>query len=706
MTNKSLTILQLVAVALFTTLVARAVLLDDGRVGVVQIPGNFDVNSPAGNRRYSYRVSNHSSETLEVALELHMEMANMSARRSAKIPAGESVIMNFIYPRLHRDHYSFTSRAALLVEIDGKSYEPEALSQALQNTFQYGNGPFALCSTTIPSEEFEAIYGNCWEHNGLYSFVRSPMGLNEWSRDVEDYMNYNVIWVAAEDVIPPDVEAALRKWVFQGGKLIRCVMGQWPSNLQANYPAGKPNRFCHEERIGLGTIMTFKPYLGKNDGVAEFARKVRDNAWDFWRTPGAKLPACVYDPGNLHDIVMPKDDVISSLAVDTKANHSVSIEAPDAPIGMLVLIMSIFVILVGPVNFVFLSKRKHTALMILTIPFISLLFCFLVFSYVAISSGFTLNGKIYGFTYLDQNERLAATCAHVSILAPNMTRRNLVFDANDNVCLYHRTTINVLDKPGMQIDSSAIPVRTPLNYTVKRCETTNERIRINPITDGYEIVNGLSAPLLHFMYRDINGRLYYAENVPEGKRVPLARLAKEDALPPLTPSAMEISEMQAEMMRKNSANAGDPELVMMMALGKKYMAEKRLADARDVLESVLLKSPTEDVAIHYLAEIDKTQRGQFREVSRYFIENRKNIVFYNIFNISDGKNVKDNFISTLSSRLPPDMFAALTDKPMFYKPGILPDKGEIHHFILGNNMAPPSPLICWSFATAPILSPV
>ncbi|MBO4344507.1 MAG: hypothetical protein J5833_02050, partial [Victivallales bacterium] len=225
MTRDFLMKLQLIAVALLTTLVADAVTFDEGRVGVVQIPGNFDANSPTGNRRYSYRVSNHSSKTLEVALELNFAMDNLSARRSAKIPAGESVIMNFIYPQMHRDHYSFTSRAALLVEIEGNSYEPEALSQALQSTVQYGKGPFALCSTTIPSEEFEAIYGNCWTHNGLYSFVRSPMGLNEWSRDVEDYMNYNVIWVAAEDVIPPDVEAALRKWVFQGGKLIRCVMG-------------------------------------------------------------------------------------------------------------------------------------------------------------------------------------------------------------------------------------------------------------------------------------------------------------------------------------------------------------------------------------------------------------------------------------------------------------------------------------------------
>ncbi|MBO4345185.1 MAG: hypothetical protein J5833_05490, partial [Victivallales bacterium] len=636
----------------------------------------------------SYRVSNHSSGTLEVALELNSAMENLRVRRSAKIPAGESVVMNLVYPKFDMVRYHISDRPSILVEIEGKIYESEVLSNAIQYIYQYDKGPFALCSTSIPSEEFEAIYGNCWSHNSLYSFVRSPMGLNEWSSDVEDYMNYNVIWVTAEDVVPPDVEAALRKWVFQGGKLIRCVMGQWPSNLAANFPEGNPNRFCHEERIGLGSIMTFKPYLGKNDGVAEFARKVRDNPWNFWNKPDAKLPACVYDPGNLSDIVMPHRDVISSIAEDTKSSHSFSIEAPDAPIGMLVLIMSIFVILVGPVNFVMLNKRKHTALMVLTIPVISLLFCILVFSYVAVSSGFSLHGKIYGFTYLDQNEKLAATCAHVSLLAPNMTRRNLVFDANDNVCLYHQTTINVLDRPGMEIDSSAIPVRTPLNYTVKRCDTTNEKIRVNPTDDGMEIVNGLSAPLSHFMYRDIRGHLYYAENVPEGKRVPLTRLDKGDALPPLTPSAKEISEMQAEMRRKNSGRADDAELVMMMALGKKYMGEKRLEDALDVFESVLMKSPTEEAAIHYLAVIGNIQKRPFKDMERNFIENRRNIVFNTIFHVDDKKSFNKVFINNLSGTLPPSMFAALTDRPMFYKPGITPDKGETRHFILGKTETP------------------
>jgi len=26
----------------------------------------------------------------------------------------------------------------------------------------------------------------------------------------------------------------------------------------------------------------------------------------------------------------------------------------------------------------------------------------------------------------------------------------------------------------------------------------------------------------------------------------------------------------------------------------------------------------------------------------------------------------------------------LTDKPMFYKPGLVPSKGEVHHLIIGN----------------------
>ncbi|MBQ7651556.1 MAG: hypothetical protein IJS15_11390 [Victivallales bacterium] len=696
-----------------------AELLDDGRVSVVHLPDNYSQSAPVGNRHYSFRVGNHSNATREIALNLSSNTATV--RRSAKIPAGESVIMTLVYPSFSSDAISYHAYRPFMLEVsvEGKAFPAQSTTAVL--TSSSGNrhsSPYALCSTSVPSEEFEAIYGNHsggGYYYGLYGFIRSPLSVGEWSREVSDYMNYRIIWVTAEETIPPDVEKAMRKWVFHGGKLIRCVMGTWPSDLPYNYPADKPEKYCHEERYGFGSIMTFKPYLGKNDGVAEFARKVRDEGGGFWNHP-EKHPACVYLPESLPEILAAPDSRVISKANLKTGCEELMMAEPETPIGMLVLIMTVFVLIVGPLNYIFLMKRRHTALMVVTIPLVSMTYCLLVFVFVAVSSGFSIRGKIYGFTYLNQNDKLASTCALVSLLAPNMTRRDLVFDTDDQVRFYHETHLDVLDKPGMQIDSGCIPVRTVLNYTVNRCGTSNERLRFNWTgPHELEMVNGLSAPISHFLYRDSWGHLYYAENVPEGQRAKLEKLAG-DAQPPLpNPSPKEIGDMLERMRREerrklmiNMTEAEEMELARQMAIGAKCLQNNQSQEARDAFETVLLKNPSETLAIKYLARMNKQleeEKAKSLSSRQKFLDDSKKIVFETLFrDIADGKDVKKSFLSAMTQNLPSGMYAALTRKPMFYSPGLLPDKGEIYHLVIGDNHGEklPEVRISWKEPVTPL----
>ena len=710
--------LQIFVIALVMAIGSFAELLDDGRVSVVHLPDNYSHSAPAGNRHYSFRVGNHSNSTREIALSLSTNTATV--RRSAKIPAGESVIMTLVYPSFSSDAVTYHGYRHFMldVSVNGQAFPAQSTTAALTSTF--GNrtpSPCALCSTLVPSEEFEAIYGNHsgGGYYGLYGFIRSPLSVSEWSRDVSDYMNYRIIWVTAEETIPPDVDKALRKWVFHGGKLIRCVMGQWPSDLPYNYPADKPERYCHVEHYGFGSIMTFKPYLGKNDGVAEFARKVRDAGGGFWNHP-EKHPACVYLPESVPEILAAPGSRVISKANLQKGCEELLMKEPDTPIGMLVLIMTVFVLIVGPLNYIFLMKRRHTALMVVTIPLISLAFCLLVFVFVAVSSGFSIRGKVFGFTYLNQNDKLTSTCAHVSLLAPNMTRRDLVFDTDDQVRFYHETHLNVLDKPGMQIDSGCIPVRTVLNYTVNRCDVTNERVRFNWTgPHELEMVNGLSAPISHFLYRDSRGHLYYAENVPEGQRAKLEMITEENRPPLPNPSPKEIGDM-LERMRREGHERGkmneteELELARQMAIGAKCFQNNQSCEARDAFEAVLLKNPSEMLAIKYLARMNKQleeEKAKSLSERQKFLDDSKKIVFETFFrDIADGKDDKKSFLSAMTQNLPSGMYAALTRKPMFYSPGLLPDKGEIYHLVIGDNHGEklPEVRISWKGPVEPLQS--
>lgn len=94
------------------------------------------------------------------------------------------------------------------------------------------------------------------------------------------------------------------------------------------------------------------------------------------------------------------------------------LEIPTVPLQLLFYVMLVFVIVIGPVNFLVLRKFRKEPLILLTSPAVSLLFCLLVVGFITLNEGWYSRAKAFGVTLLDQEGRQAATLARLGVYAP------------------------------------------------------------------------------------------------------------------------------------------------------------------------------------------------------------------------------------------------------------------------------------------------
>jgi hypothetical protein len=87
------------------------------------------------------------------------------------------------------------------------------------------------------------------------------------------------------------------------------------------------------------------------------------------------------------------------------------------PARTYITILTLFAVLIGPVNHIVLRRRRQQTLIVLTTPLIALLFIAVLAGYVVVVEGFGVRGRVVSFTMLDQASGQAATRAAVSLYA-------------------------------------------------------------------------------------------------------------------------------------------------------------------------------------------------------------------------------------------------------------------------------------------------
>jgi hypothetical protein len=197
----------------------------------------------------------------------------------------------------------------------------------------------------------------------------------------------------------------------------------------------------------------------------------------------------------------------------------------EVPSRIYLSILGLFVVLIGPLNYLYLWRKRRQVLLVFTVPLISAVFILLLVAYGVVLEGFDIRTRAATFTILDEGARHAATRASVSLytggVAPGAGVR---FPAD--MAVYPLGTDSYgprgefsLDLTGDQtFQAGLLQARSPGNYEQIAFRPARERLSFERSGNELRVVNGLGATIRHLVYRE-GGLVYTLDGeLAEGER--------------------------------------------------------------------------------------------------------------------------------------------------------------------------------------------
>jgi hypothetical protein len=317
------------------------------------------------------------------------------------------------------------------------------------------------------------------------------------------------------DTLNDSQKSALITWVACGGDLI-LVDGQ-PADLLPSMPtsaATGPDRTVGRHFFGRVHALT---------AATLRAADMTDllNAMDSSRNQAWSLPA---------------NGASDWGAIDTRGFRLRIPGIEGVPARVYLSILVLFSVVIGPLSFWFLWRRRQRVLLVLTAPVISLVFIVLLAGYAVAGEGFGVYGRAATFTMLDEATKQAVTRAAVSMYAAGMTPSGGLRFGRD-VAVFpigpqgsgtrERVVLDLTD--GQRYSGGVVQARSPTNIDQVMHRAARERLTFTRAADGVSVVNGLDATLTHLIYRD--GETVYRLDAPlaPGARQTLTRGAVDPA---------------------------------------------------------------------------------------------------------------------------------------------------------------------------------
>ncbi len=339
------------------------------------------------------------------------------------------------------------------------------------------------------------------------SLLRAESSVAEWSDAWLSYSAFDGIAVSAGDLksMPAAVQTAVQRYVECGGMLLVFGGGEIPSAW----------RSMHVSETGDSLVV--HAGLGRCFMLASVA------------------------PANLSGST--RESVLNALATSSREWQSIPdeetanasfpvIDNIKIPVQGIVVIMLAFVITIGPVNIILLSKRNRRTWLLWTIPAISIVTTLLVFVYSFLREGVTPDVRIDGLTFLDQQNRRAATWGRAAFYCPLTPGGGLLFGSDTEatpmvgVFNYRHGTSREMDwTHGQRLSRGWVSARVPAHFQIRKSEVARERLQLEGAGTDRHVVNGLGAEIRSLWIADQQGRVFHATNVPAGGKVRLTHVA-------------------------------------------------------------------------------------------------------------------------------------------------------------------------------------
>ncbi len=468
---------------------ARAERFED--VDIAPLPTET-IKTTSGYLEQRFRVTNQGARARVVTLELRSRHGGEigALRRSVTVGPGSAATVSLFKPALN--NYGFEAD----ILRDGRrigTLTDKSLLRGHSRAARYADPQIVvLISRRFNPAAFEKMFEMRLRRPSeeaekpthlSATFVRAEQDVSSWSGHWLAYSRFDGVVVSEADLAgaPEDVRDALRRYTEAGGSL--WIVAEGAARLY-----GEPLGFGRRWR-GLDP-QTVSPTAEDTAALAEDWRRVNQDGRD--RSMTAEIPAAL-----------------------------LPIEKGGLPVGMILLLMSGFAVIIGPVNWIVAHRRRRPIMLLWTTPLLSLAMTGALFAYGLASEGVTPRSRARALTLLDQAERRAVSLALLSWYAPLAPRSGLHFSFDTEL-----SPLNAYRESagGRGIDWTRdqhwtggwLPARMPIAMRARKAEPRRERIAVTADGGRLRIVNGLGADLAALWLMDREGRLHRVGAAPAG----------------------------------------------------------------------------------------------------------------------------------------------------------------------------------------------
>jgi hypothetical protein len=192
----------------------------------------------------------------------------------------------------------------------------------------------------------------------------------------------------------------------------------------------------------------------------------------------------------------------------------------------------VFVVMIGPINLIWLARRRKKIWMLWTVPVIALVACLAVTGFALLGEGVSATSRTEAFTVLDESSHRATTVGWTAFYAPITPGDGLHFNYDTELApvlpeqwMYGGGAADrTIDFSNDQhLDSGWITARVPAYFKFRKGETRRERLTIGRSAgDSLSVVNGLGADIRALWVADDDGKIYSAKEVRAGAEAKLS----------------------------------------------------------------------------------------------------------------------------------------------------------------------------------------
>ncbi|WP_145060607.1 hypothetical protein [Adhaeretor mobilis] len=219
-----------------------------------------------------------------------------------------------------------------------------------------------------------------------------------------------------------------------------------------------------------------------------------------------------------------------------------------APVTEFQVLITLFVLCIGPLNYWLLRRAKRLPWLLATTPIAAALVTLFLFVYGLISDGTDVRVRARSVTQLDQLAGEAASWARLSYYAGIAPRGGLVLPADTAIypvlpfaqasrsrytqrSLGRRELVWDLDDKGngtQRLTEGWLASRTPTQYLGITSRSTQQRLDFKEGTTGLSVSNQLGVRILYLAVEDPQGQTYWCENLADGKSLVMDKLPTKD----------------------------------------------------------------------------------------------------------------------------------------------------------------------------------